>query len=133
MEAFLTQLWTALGAGTSQFVAAAFAAILPVISNPYVLISGPAIYGGMYAWKQLTPFIKRSKYDKIIYRLSTVGMGILYAFVLIWIRRFTKCDWHYGEAAIIGAILGALNIPVFHFIIWVVNRNKKKKEEKANA
>ncbi|TXH12985.1 MAG: hypothetical protein E6R03_11945 [Hyphomicrobiaceae bacterium] len=121
-------IWKALGDGGKVLIDATVATLLAVVTNPIFIFSLPAIYGAMYVFKQVTPFLRKSKAHDAVYTIAPILLGSLYAETLTLFPSYFKLNLGHPQILILGAGLGIVNILVYKLIRWW--QNKKKKEEK---
>lgn len=119
-------IWKALGDGGKVLIDATVQTLLAVVTNPVFLFSLPAIYGAMYVLKQVTPFLRKSKWHDIVYTLAPIFLGSLYAVTLKLFPNYFKLDLGYLQLVVLGAGLGIVNVLAYKFIRWWQNRKKKE-------
>lgn len=125
----MDSFWKALGDGSKVLIDAIVATLVAVVSNPVFVFSLPAIYGLMYVLKQVTPFLRKSRWHDIVYTIMPLVFGVCYVETLKLFPSYFKMDLNQPQAVALGIGLGLVNVLAYKGIRFY--QNKKKKEEKA--
>ncbi len=123
-------LWKAIGDGSKVLIDAVVASLVAIVSNPVFLFSLPAIYGAMYVFKQVTPFLKKSKWHNAVYTIMPLVFGVFYALTLKLFPGYFKLSLGYVQLTALGAGLGLVNVLAYKGITIWQKRNEKKEQVK---